>query len=80
VHIEFMPRIADLGGIIIRMYGDDHNPPHVHVEYDHQHSLVRISPAEKMEGPLRGRELARVLAWVRENEAMLLNKWASLND
>ncbi|BBE11040.1 hypothetical protein HH1059_11130 [Halorhodospira halochloris] len=28
-----MPEISRFFGIVIRMYFEDHNPPHVHVEY-----------------------------------------------
>jgi len=28
-----MPEISRFYGIIIKMYYDDHNPPHFHVEY-----------------------------------------------
>ncbi len=28
-----MPIISYFFGIIVRMYHDDHNPPHIHVEY-----------------------------------------------
>ncbi len=28
-----MPEISRFYGIIIRMFHDDHNPPHFHVEY-----------------------------------------------
>ena len=28
-----MPELARFFGIVIRMYYDEHNPPHIHVEY-----------------------------------------------
>jgi uncharacterized protein DUF4160 len=29
-----MPEISRFFGIIVRMYYDDHPPPHIHVEYE----------------------------------------------
>lgn len=74
-----MPRIAEFNGIIIRMYAGDHNPPHVHVEYQHVEALVGINPAAQLRGNLPGRQLAVVLAWIEENQEMLLSKWDELN-
>ncbi len=34
-----MPEISRFFGIIIRMYFEDHNPPHVHVEYQGEKAL-----------------------------------------
>ncbi len=38
-----MPRISSFNGIIIRMYRDDHNPPHFHATYAEYEILIRIA-------------------------------------
>lgn len=37
-----MPTISEFFGIIIRMYYDDHNPPHFHAYYGDYQALIRI--------------------------------------
>lgn len=34
-----MPEISRFFGIVIRMYFDDHAPPHIHVEYQGQRAV-----------------------------------------
>lgn len=38
-----MPEICRFYGIIIRMYYDDHNPPHFHAQYGSDQATVAIS-------------------------------------
>ncbi|MCC6806894.1 MAG: DUF4160 domain-containing protein [Deltaproteobacteria bacterium] len=69
-----MPRIATLNDIAIYIYGDDHNPPHVHaISGDHE-ALIEISSLRVI-GDLPTRKLARVLAWMRTNQATLVAEW-----
>ena len=35
-----MPIISTFFGIVIRMFYDDHNPPHIHVEYQSKKALL----------------------------------------
>lgn len=35
-----MPEISRFFGIIVRMYFDDHAPPHIHVEYQGQKAVI----------------------------------------
>lgn len=37
-----MPRISDFYGIVIWMYFDDHNPPHIHAEYGEYKARIAI--------------------------------------
>ncbi len=41
-----MPEISRFLGMVIRMYWDEHPPPHVHVEYGGETAVVRIDPLE----------------------------------
>ena len=51
LHIA-MPELCRFLGIVIRMYSEDHPPPHFHVEYSRREAQVRIEPIEIMEGRL----------------------------
>jgi hypothetical protein len=35
-----MPELSRFFGIVVRMYYDDHNPPHVHIEYGEGRALL----------------------------------------
>jgi hypothetical protein len=47
-----MPTIAIFGGIIIQMFFEDHDPPHVHAIYSGAKALVSISSGEVIRGAL----------------------------
>lgn len=44
-----MPILSVFFGIIIRMWHDDHPPPHIHVEYQGFEALERIPGADQDE-------------------------------
>lgn len=47
-----MPIIAVFDGIIIQMFFEDHNPPHIHAIYFGSKALVRISDGAIIRGTL----------------------------
>ena len=47
-----MPEISRFLGIIIKMFFDDHNPPHFHVEFQEYRAIIEIRTAEPLEGHL----------------------------
>jgi hypothetical protein len=47
-----MPTISEFFGILIRMYYDDHNPPHFHAYYGGHEAIISIETLEIMEGSL----------------------------
>ncbi len=70
-----MPTISEFFGILIRMYYDDHNPPHFHAYYGEHEALVSIDTLEVMEGTLPKRAKALVLEWAAEHRNELLEDW-----
>jgi hypothetical protein len=44
-----MPILSVFFGIIVRMWHDDHPPPHIHVEYQGFSALVNIRTGEVSE-------------------------------
>ncbi|AGA89374.1 hypothetical protein Thimo_0522 [Thioflavicoccus mobilis 8321] len=55
-----MPVISFFFGIYIRMYFDDHAPPHIHVEYQGHEAFVAIETGEIIDGRLP-RKAARLV-------------------
>jgi len=70
-----VPEISRFYGIVVRMYFEDHNPPHVHCEYSGQEALVDIRDGTPFSGQLRHRALAMVAEWVSLHRAELLDLW-----
>ena len=58
-----MPTISQFFGILIRMYFNDHAPPHFHALYNENEAVIRIEPLEVMEGLLPRRALGLVFDW-----------------
>ncbi len=47
-----MPEISRFFGIIIKMFFDDHNPPHFHAEYGGNLALIDIRSLSAFSGRL----------------------------
>ena len=47
-----MPILSVFFGIIVRMWHDDHPPPHIHVEYQGFEALVDVRTGEVRQGRL----------------------------
>lgn len=68
-----MPIICRFLGIIIRMYFDDHAPPHFHASYGDYHIEVNII-TRTVKGQFPVKQLKKLLEWASiNNEALLLN-------
>lgn len=54
-----MPEICRFYGIIIKMFFNDHNPPHFHAEYQDQEAIIDIHSLQILKGylPKRAKEL-----------------------
>ena len=51
-------------GILIRMYYDDHNPPHFHASYQGSHAIFDME-GNILEGDFPDRQKKLVSAWGR---------------
>lgn len=70
-----MPTISTFYGIIIRMFFDEHAPPHFHVQYGEHKAIVDIRKLELLEGKLPRRAGELVLDWAELHQAELLEDW-----
>ncbi|MGV6808174.1 MAG: DUF4160 domain-containing protein [bacterium] len=70
-----MPTISEFFGILIRMYYDDHNPPHFHAYYSGREAIVSIDSLEIIEGDLPQRAKALVIEWAATHRSELLEDW-----
>ena len=56
-----MPTISEFFGIIIRMYYDEHNPPHFHAYYAEHEAMILIESLTVLKGSLPKRAKALVV-------------------
>ena len=75
-----MPTIQRFGSTSVRLYADDHRPPHFHIVGPDFQVLVRISDLTVMAGEARPNQIAEAIAWARAYREMLALKWAELNE
>jgi hypothetical protein len=55
-----MPEISRFYGIVIKMFFDDHNPPHFHAQYSGQEAVIDIRTLALISGRLPARALGLV--------------------
>lgn len=70
-----MPEIARFYGIIIKMFFEDHNPPHFHAFYGEYEVLIDITTFAVFAGHLPPRALGLVIEWATQHQKELLNNW-----
>jgi hypothetical protein len=70
-----VPILSVFFGIIVRMWHDDHPPPHVHVDYQGYIAAVSIETGEVMRGQLPPRVAAIVREWCLKHRDELQANW-----
>ena len=74
-----MPTISVFYGIVIRMFFDDHSPPHLHADYAGNGARIGLDPITVLESQLPPRALAMVLEWTALHQQELLDNWGRLH-
>jgi hypothetical protein len=70
-----MPRISAFFGIIIRMYYDEHNPPHLHAEFRGNRAVLDFF-GNILKGDLSSRTALRLVReWIDLHVAELDEDW-----
>ena len=70
-----MPEISRFFGIIIRMFFDEHNPPHVHAEYQGQKAVLDLA-GNVTRGDLGSRTATRLVReWIDLHVDELRGDW-----
>ena len=70
-----MPDLSRFYGIVIKMFFDDHNPPHFHALYGEHEVLIDINTFAVFAGHLPPRALGLVVEWTTLHQDELLNNW-----
>lgn len=70
-----MPELCRFFGIIVRMYHDDHEPRHIHAEYQSHKALVDFD-GNVLRGALGSRTALRLLRqWIDLHATELQANW-----
>lgn len=70
-----MPIISLFFGIVIRMYFDDHPPPHIHASYQGLEAFVAIENGEIVAGTLPKKAAKLVKQWTLDHHDELMANW-----
>ena len=70
-----MPEISRFYGIVIKMYFDDHNPPHFHAEYGGNEALFSINSLSVIAGKLPPRAMSMTAEWANRHQQELKDIW-----
>jgi hypothetical protein len=75
-----VPEICRFYGIVIKMFWDDHEPPHFHAEYAGDSAVMDIATLAVINGHLPGRALGLVVEWATDHRDELLALWADARE
>ena len=75
-----MPEVSRFFGIVIRMYFDEHNPPHFHAIYAGNEAQVGIDPIIVLEGKLPNRATSMAIEWAAIHQQELMDNWHRLRN
>lgn len=70
-----MPELSRFYGIVIKMYFEDHNPPHFHAEYGSEKMIVDINTLAVIGGRLTPRAMGLVMEWAALHQEELQGAW-----
>jgi len=70
-----MPEVSRFFGIVVRMYYDEHNPPHFHAIYGAHEAEVGIQPIGVLVGKLPNRAASLVIEWAAIHQQELIANW-----
>jgi hypothetical protein len=70
-----MPELSRFYGVVIRMYVDDHYPPHFHAYYNENEILVDINNFSIIAGNFPPKAVGLVMEWATLHKDELLQNW-----
>lgn len=70
-----MPEISRFYGIVIKMFFDDHPPPHFHAKYAEYEALISIDEIRMFSGSLPPRAFGLVKEWALLHQDELRTLW-----
>jgi hypothetical protein len=72
-------KLHQIGKIIIRVYANDHLPPHFHAIAPDFEALIEIETLSIMRGSLSRQAGKSVMAWASANRRAIAAEWNRVN-
>ena len=70
-----MPIVSSFHGVVVRMWFDDHPPPHFHATHGEYEVKMSIDTLHVVKGRLPPRVQRRVREWAFAHRAELMSNW-----
>jgi len=70
-----VPEVSRFFGIVVKMFYNDHEPPHFHAGYGGQAAIISIRDLKVLEGSLPPRALGLVIEWAALHQEALMKNW-----
>jgi hypothetical protein len=70
-----MPTVANVDGIKIQFYWDDHSPDHFHAEYGEYRAKIAIDSLAIIKGYIPKAQYRKVVTWAKPRKNQLLRAW-----
>jgi len=75
-----MAEISRFFGIIIQMFGNDHNPPHFHAIYNEYRALIDINTGELIQGEMPIKQMKFIQVWNEIHKEELIENFINLRN
>jgi hypothetical protein len=72
-------KLHQIGKIIIRVYANDHLPPHFHAIAPDFEALIEIETLTIMRGSLSRQAEKRLMTWAAANRRTIASEWNRIN-
>jgi hypothetical protein len=72
-------KLHQIGKIIIRVYANDHLPPHFHATAPDFEALIEIETLRIIRGSLSRQAEKKVMAWATANRRTIAAEWNRIN-
>jgi hypothetical protein len=72
-------KLHQIGKVIIRVYANDHLPPHFHAIAPDFEALIEIETLAIMRGALSRQAERSVMAWASANRRIIVAEWNRVN-
>ena len=67
-----------IAGTRVSIHDNDHNPPHIHAEYNEHEELIEIRTFANYAGWIPKAQHRAVLKYMNQNQQFLLDEWVRL--
>ena len=74
-----MGKLHQIGKVIIRVYANDHLPPHFHAIAPDFEALIEIETLAIIRGSLSRQATKSVMAWASANRGLIVAEWNRIN-